>query len=70
MSLDFYFFGCFVPQSNTCGGGYINQGGSGYYKHWNPTSLPFSTSDLVTDFVTGALVLGDARLCSATRKLE
>ena len=57
--LKFYFFGCFVPQSNTCGGGYINQGGKGYYDI-------FSTSD----FVAGALVLGDAGLCSASRKLE
>ena len=54
-----YFFGCFVPQSNTCGGGYIDHGGSGYYD-------PFDSSD----FVTGALVVGDAGLCSATRKLE
>ena len=69
-----YFFGCFVPQSNTCGHGYINQGGSGFYDTFiaGATRTTMGSTDVPDDPVTGGggLVLGNAGLCSATRILE
>ena len=67
--LNAYFFGCFVPQPDSCGGGYINTGKSGYYATAIAGAKKADGSPYGDDVVTGTLVLGDTGLCSATRKL-